>query len=274
MSGPSHNSDSGALDRLLRQASVDHQRTTAPPGFAPRVLTAVQQDVGSNPVSAAAESTPAAGLSRYARIVGVGAAVIIAFIGGYYISNGDAIPPRDSGTRSTVAPNTPISTGEMDTFSPTDLENELGAGRGVPRGAGLAPASRTSHESTRGATAPSTIAGRFPRSSDFRVYIVVNRAAADLDLPPAGRTSLPDYRAPAHAGFVSQILSLSIHDAEKLLSRLDTTFPGAAEPHLAVFTDSIVPVSGVVTPPRFDSSAPGKPGPSDDRVEIVIYTRS
>lgn len=272
--------DDEALDRLLGDVAARADKAQAPSGFADRVMVSIARE----DALLTKGTVKSGGSLTFGRALGISAAaaalLFVAFLLGreYGTSNtndnsGDSKLTSNDGSRG--ARN--FDNREGDPVTIQDLAHDLNAGspaNAKNNGARSGDtASRVGDDRGRPSqTSPSTIAGRFPRSADRRVYVVIDAKNAAASLP-AQKAPSGGWKAPSMLGYNWHLLSLPVADAEKLLISIDAKYKSAARAHLAGFSNTLLPVDGVVTPPRVDYTEPTPPAVGDDSIELVIYTQ-
>lgn len=287
--------DERELDRLLEEASAEARDASPPAGFADRVMGGIaREELLLNRKNA---SRVAAGASHahtgvnftfgQLAVFCTAAAALLAvafFLGREFTAHRNANSNNNNiageSPRNAESGRGAIKFENSDGGKVTidQLANELDAGaRGDVNVKGgnrhESPGSRMAADRARGEHAsPSTLAGRFPRSADRRVYVVIDVRDAGMALPTQ-KPVAGAWTPPAMRGYAAYFYNLPIAEAEKLLVSLDGRFKEHARAHLAGFSNSLLPVNGVVTPPRVDYNEPTPPAPGDDSVEVVIYAQ-
>jgi hypothetical protein len=282
--------DETPLDAVLESAAKHHRSVQAPDGFSKSVMARVAVDEAAGPNEArGASAHRTSGLLQF-RLWVAAALVLAAFFAGWALSprntaqkaagagSGESTARRtDESPRRTLGE--PSSSGDHGDVTIQDLKNEMGAGaaandRKTANGSGAGAIDQARPP----AGVPSTLAGRFPRSADRRVYCAIDLPSNEVSFGPFLLAPLPAGASiPSIAGFAARMARLPVSDAEKLLKAIDSKYNKAVQPCLAAFSGTLVPVQGVVTQPR-PEEAPQQASASNpsegDAVEVVIYTRA
>ncbi|MBI3820143.1 MAG: hypothetical protein HY286_15725 [Planctomycetes bacterium] len=272
--------DERALDALLSQAAADARDASAPDGFADRVMGTIASEESLLLEKRAGGASAGSRGGSFGKLLGVCGAVAVVLIIAFKLGNefgrsggGDAGSKENAGEN--IKPSK-FDNIKNDRVTVEDLKNDLqaGSGNGNNKNSPNHSSAKVGGDKGRpGQTSPSTIAGRFPRSADRRVYVVIDAKDGGPELASA-KGFATDWQPPVVKDYNPHLFKLPVADAEKLLHSLDEKFKGSARAHLAGFSDTLLPVNDVlVTPPRADYTEPTPPAAGDDSIEIVIYTQ-